>query len=493
MGMKREVVKSNIIVSSGKNISAIIALLFSIVMGRMLGPYGYGLFSFSMVVVSFSLIFTNLGINMTLTRFLSSYIGQGEYAKAGGMVRLLFKYNAALSLIMGSLIILFPDYLAANIFNKPEASTIVFLSGFVLILHAFFDFFYDLFLGVKNFVAYSVIHVAQQALKLVFAVILVFLGWGVLGAIYAVFISYIVVLLFAMVQIKKKHGFVFSPLKGRTEKKVLFGFGMWVFLSTVVGGAYGLVDQVMISMLLGIEDIGFYRIGVSWMFAITYLLPVSAYAMYPYFSSSTDKNILAALFQKSMKYTAMFVFPAAFLLSAFSLPFIQFLYGGKFLEAGSILRILSFVSIPLMMAILISTFFSGIKRPDIAGKITTALLFLNILLNYFMIPIYGSKGAAMATLLSKTVELAVLFLVLKAGLKINFAAPSLWKPLVSSAGGYLVVRAFPAPTILEALPLGLLFIIIYFSLMVMLGGIAREELNYLRRGLELARKRLKNK
>ena len=110
-----------------------------------------------------------------------------------------------------------------------------------------------------------------------------------------------------------------------------------------------------------------------------------------------------------------------------------------------------------------------------------------------MIPIYGSKGAAMATLLSKTVELTILFCVLRAVLKINFVAPSLWKPLVSSVVGYLLVNLFPAPTVLEALPLGLLFIIVYFSLMVMLKGIAREELNYLRRGLQLARKRLRNK
>jgi O-antigen/teichoic acid export membrane protein len=493
MGIKSEILQSNIIVSSGKNISAVIALLFSVVMGRMLGPYDYGLFSFCMVVVSFSLIFTNLGINMTLTRFISSSIGQNEFFKAGGIVRLLFKYKVFLTILISFIILLFPDYLAANIFNKPEAANIVFFAGFVLIFHSFFDFFYDFFLGVKNFYTYSIIHVSQQFFKFIFATILVYLGFGVTGAIYALFISYILILVYVIFTIKSKHNFVFSSKKIKTKKKALFNFGIWVFLSTVVGGAYGIVDQVMISMLLGVTDIGYYRISVSWMFAITYLLPISAYAMYPYFSSSQDKKILASMVQKSIKYAAMFVFPAAFLLSAFSTIFIQFLYGENFLEAGSILRILSFVAIPLMMTILIATFFSGIKRPDVVGKITSILILLNVLLNYFMIPLYGAEGAAIATLISKSLELAILLWVLRVVIKIKFSVSNLWRPLVSALGGYLLISLFSFHSIIESLFFGIVFVIVYSLLMYIVGGIAEEELNYLRKGFQLAKKRLKNK
>jgi O-antigen/teichoic acid export membrane protein len=120
MSLKREIAKANVFFTIGRITSAIIAFFFSIILARLLQPHNFGLYSFYVVVASFFILFTDFGMNSTLTRFVANYIGKGKYRKASTLTKLIFKYKIILTLATGVLISIFSNQISTFIFNKPK-------------------------------------------------------------------------------------------------------------------------------------------------------------------------------------------------------------------------------------------------------------------------------------------------------------------------------------------------------------------------------------
>ena len=57
----------------GNVVATVLSALCGILIARLLGPELYGAYSLIYTVVSFLVMFTGLGINATLTRFISCY------------------------------------------------------------------------------------------------------------------------------------------------------------------------------------------------------------------------------------------------------------------------------------------------------------------------------------------------------------------------------------------------------------------------------------
>lgn len=490
MSLRREITKSTAIYVFGKNLSAVIAFSLAIILPRLLKPYDFGLYSFCLFVMGFSRIFTNLGMDETLVRFTANYIGKGEHDKGATLVRTIFRYKLALAMVVGISIALFSGQIASQIFNKPEASFMVFLAGFLLVLLAFYDFSVSLLFGTKNVTGVSIIQILQYILRFVFAVGLVLLGFSTFGAVLGIMLAFVGSLIAAVLIVYRKHNFIFTSKGADFDMRTLFSFNMWIFVVITAGGFYGFVDQAMISRMLKIEDIGFYKIGLSWMFAIINIIPISTQVLYPYFSS-IDKSKVNALFSGSLRYAAMFIFPAAILLSALSEPFVVFLYGEEFLPVSPVLEVLALASAPMMFTMILYTFYFGVKRPEIIAKIVVGMVAVNVILNYFLILEYGIVGAAIATLISKTVEFLVLFLLAVLEWKPTFSYSSFLKPLLVSVAGTSVAFGYDITGPLAAVAYAVGFLIFYVAVMWLIKGITSQDVEHIKEDLGALLKRLR--
>jgi O-antigen/teichoic acid export membrane protein len=72
MNVARQAAKGTMFVFAGDTSSAVILSITSIIIARMLGPSEYGLYSIALAVPSLMLLFTDLGINPALIRYLVS-------------------------------------------------------------------------------------------------------------------------------------------------------------------------------------------------------------------------------------------------------------------------------------------------------------------------------------------------------------------------------------------------------------------------------------
>jgi O-antigen/teichoic acid export membrane protein len=491
MGLRKEITKSTAIYVFGKNLSAVLAFSLAIVLPRLLKPHDFGLYSFCLFIVGFSRIFLNLGLDETLIRFTANYIAQKRYDRAAVVVRTIFKYKFILTLVVGASISLFSDQIAGQIFNKPEGSFMVFLAGFLLVLLGIYDFIASLFFGTKNMTGVSTIQVLQYFFRFIFAVGLVLLGFGIFGAVLGVIISFALTLLVAIFIMYRKHSFIFTEKGGDIDKRTIFTFSMWLFIILTVGGFYGLVDQAMISRMLKIEDIGFYKIGLSWMYAIMNVIPLSTQVLFPYFSS-LDKSRLNILFSTSFRYAAMLIFPIAFLLSSLSEPFVIFLYGEEYLPVSPVLKVLAIVSVPVLFTTILFTFYSGIKKPEIIAKVVIVMVCVNIVLNYVLILEYGISGAAIATLISKIIEFFILFAIAVSRWKLAFSYLAFLKPLMVSVAGTAVAFNYNIVGIENAIIYAFAFLIFYVAAMWLVKGITHQDVEYLKSDLSVLLKKLRH-
>ncbi len=307
-----------------------------------------------------------------------------------------------------------------------------------------------------------------------------------MGAVLGLILTYTLLVVISTVTIYKKYNFIISEKGTWINRRVLLSFNAWVLLTSMGGMVYGLIDQMMISNMLAIENLGFYKIALTWRWSIVYLVPIASYVMYPYFSGALNKRQLNLMFYNSLRYGSMFIFPLAFLLSAYSGPLILFLYKEPFLPAASALSILAFASIYSVLGSVLMSFFTSIKRPDIVTKVLLLMIMLNIILNYFLIQLYGINGAAIATLISVFSHLVIIFLIAILVKKMMFKLAIILKPLVASVITYVVSLYF-LPNVTNYFTLafyGILSLGVYIIVMLLIRGVTKQDFVHFKNSLK---------
>jgi len=163
---------------------------------------------------------------------------------------------------------------------------------------------------------------------------------------------------------------------------------------------YTRIDQVMIKHMIGAEVVGYYAaaIRVSELF---YFIPgVIVASLFPKLVELKKDNEekYLNLLEKIYRLVIWIAIPIAITLYLFSDMIVDILYGNQYSQAGGILAILSwgiiFTSIGAVFVkiLYIEHYEKKYLYKSILG------VFINIILNYFLIQRYGVNGAAIATL-----------------------------------------------------------------------------------------------
>ncbi|MBU0472057.1 MAG: oligosaccharide flippase family protein [Nanoarchaeota archaeon] len=483
MVMKDELIRSNTIFILSGIIVGVLSFVLSVFLSRTLQPFEYGLYSFALIVVAFFLPFTDFGINQVVVSFTSHYLEKKQYGKIKNLLKIVLKYKMIVTIVIAFILITFSDFIAISIFNKTGVGYIILLSGVLILLESVLNFFVSLFAGLKRFKLLSIIRVLEKVFKFGFIVALVLVGLKSTGALLGIVIGLVVLLFLCGFIIKSRFKHLISTRESSIERRNVFNFSVWVFMGFIISSIYAVTDSFLISILMPVESIGFYRIGMVLVYGIVSLLPISA-VLFPYFSGSQNKKELFSMFFNSMRYILIFILPLGFLLASLAHPIILFIYGSSFLPAVSALQILGFVTVPFMLSALLVNYFNGIKKPNIPTKIIVASFILNVILNYILIILYGLSGAATATLIASLFQFA--FLLLFVDIKERLLKSSIfWKPLFSSIIIYFLASVFVINNIFELIFYGLFSLGIYVIIMFLIKGITRRDFGVIKQALSI--------
>lgn len=170
---------------------------------------------------------------------------------------------------------------------------------------------------------------------------------------------------------------------------------------------YMRIGQVMLGNIMGDKDVGIYsvatRLAEAW-----YFIPMSiATSVFP--SIVKAKRESPEIYRQRLEafYSLMSLISlgVATLTFLFSNTIITLLFGAQYAEAGPVLSIYIWASIPVFLNIASTQFLIAENLTRVALYRTLAGAIANILLNIVLISKYGPVGAALATLLSYCVTL----------------------------------------------------------------------------------------
>lgn len=184
--------------------------------------------------------------------------------------------------------------------------------------------------------------------------------------------------------------------------KYLFMQGLPIIIGSIAHIIFMKVDQLMIGEMLGDYELGIYSVAVR-IAELWYFIPTMAVSvLLPNLVDLKEKNkeMFLRYLQKYMSIMVLIGYLAGFLTTLFAKPIILVLYGQEYISAAPILSIYIWAGIFINMSELRGSYFVIMEYTHYSLWCNLIGAATNIFFNFFLIPLVGSTGAAVATLLS---------------------------------------------------------------------------------------------
>jgi O-antigen/teichoic acid export membrane protein len=196
------------------------------------------------------------------------------------------------------------------------------------------------------------------------------------------------------------------------ELRPLLTFGRWVTVSSVVVPVLLYLDRVIIGALLTMAAVAYYAIPYEIVTRL-WIIPASLVAaLFPAFSTLAgqgQRERLASLLARSMKWVLLTLGPAVVIIAAFARDILQLWLGLDFAqESTAALQILAVGVLVSSMVQVQYALVQALGRPDLAAKFHLAQLPLYALLVWWLVGVWGATGAALAQSIRLTVEALLL-------------------------------------------------------------------------------------
>jgi len=396
----------------------VVSLFVGIYVARYLGPERFGLLSYTLSFVWLFSSLASVGLDEILVRELVKSPEQRN-----NLLGTVFWLKVCGTLVMGTTIALVLKYTVED--QQTYWMIALIALGFLFQVTNVVDFYFQSQVQSKFAVRAQVI---QLILTSLFKIYLVWNQAELIWFAFALMLDQAVVaVLFLLVYHWKIGWFPFFSFRWKQAKKLMRDAWPIIFAGMVVS-FYMRIDQVMLKEMLDAKAVGVYAAAVKLCEA-WYFLPTALIAsIFPAVIKAKIKS--KTLYDKRVQnlYDLMVWSSIAVALPTTLLAdwVILILYGTDFQEAADVLRIYIWAGVFVTLGIANSKWLiaENLQRYLFIRTILGALL--NVGLNLWLIPIYGIKGAAIATMVAQgTVGFLSLSFFKKTRHNFLFAAKSL--------------------------------------------------------------------
>lgn len=188
---KNELIKGTAVLFIALNIFNFLNLIFNFLMGRMLGPAGYGVLA---TLMSFIYIYAipSEAIQTLVAKYASKFKAKKEENKTKYLMKIFLKRGVALSIILFLLLMVISIFLSDKLGIDYWLIILINLTVFVVFIGPVTR---GIMQGRKKFGAFGYSFVIESLVKVVASVLLVYFGFGILGAVHGVLLGIFVGLL----------------------------------------------------------------------------------------------------------------------------------------------------------------------------------------------------------------------------------------------------------------------------------------------------------
>jgi len=397
MNFQRGLLTSAVIYTIANIINASIPLCLLPILTRVLSPADYGKVAMFATLLAIFSAFT--GFN-SLGALTVRYFQQDQF--------ILSKYvSTCLAILFGSLVLVLGIVLLsinwfAHITQLPAQWVVI----AVIIAGAQFIFQIPLTLwrASNQPFKYASLQIAQSAINAALSLWLVLgLGWAWEGSTSGQSFSLIIFAVFVLILLHLSGSARGAPRKDYALDALKFGVPL---IPHVIGNMLmAMSDRVMITNLLGIEQTGIYMVGLQVGMGLGLLTSSFNKAFGPWLLGKlSDIDEMGKV--RIVRYTYLYfliVSILAILLGLLAPWLLDILVGEKFRQASGIVIYIAFGFAFGGMYLMVTNYIFYMSKTYLLAIITGLSGFLNIILNFFLIQLFGLKGAAIGFVITQFV------------------------------------------------------------------------------------------
>lgn len=366
------------------------SFIISILLARLLGAEGKGIITGIFVIPNMMISLADLGVRQAS----AYYIGQKKYTIQGVLSSSLFLWLIT-SIISMSVVLVY--YLVPS--TTDYSIPLIIIALMYVPAKILVSYFNGILQGQQKFGNINMKYVIEFIFRFAFVILLVWVfDLGVVGAVFATFITNVAVLLYSASIIRQTAKLELRYIKGVPQdifkKGIVFAIGVFVLQLNYK------IDIVFLENMVNAHDLGIYSVGVTLaelIWQVPTAIGVVLFARSANSKTDREANERSALLLR-ISWVPIIIGSILFWVGA---PFIvPLLYGEDFFQSAEVIRILLPGIVMMVLFKILNVNLAGRGQPLFAMKIYLVTLAINIVMNLILIPIYGISGAAFSSTVS---------------------------------------------------------------------------------------------
>jgi O-antigen/teichoic acid export membrane protein len=397
--------------------STVIMAIGTLVLAALLSPEGVGLYGMALIPASIINFFRDWGVNSALTQQIASLRAAGKQSEIHDVIvsGVVFEVISGAVLSLVCFAVAWPIALFLSPQDVGSLSVYISITSLSVFAGAILSAAGSIFVGFERMKFNSLTQILQAVVKTAFGPLLIVLGFGVLGAVYAATVSIlagavvsILIVYFAL--FRSLHKCKVGKCDVKRTLKPMLKYGLPLTGSGIVIGVLPLFFTFMMAAYAGPWMMGNYYAGAYFSVLLTFVSLPIATALFPVFSKlnpEKEPGLVKTVFASSVKYTAVLLVPATMILITLATPLVNTLFPAqgimqslfvvnaapKFPFAPLFLVLTSVVNLFVLIGnISLGTFQTGIGKTNQVMKQSVLSLAVGLPLAYILVGYFASLG-----------------------------------------------------------------------------------------------------
>ena len=377
----------------GSNLSVTLCnIIVGIILTRLLGAAGYGIYSAIIVVPVMIIGFTQLGIRRSAIYHIGNKILPEDNIISA--LFLLLLWTSALSILICGFVYFFSDSTPVD----PLIIALVLLTIPLLLTNIFAG---GVFLGKDEIRKASIVNAGPTILTLVLTLIIV---WGmkmsVLGAFLAITLANVIMFFITYRLLMGGSSYKITWKYHEGLMKSIIKLGLVNAIAVFIMQLNYRIDILMLKKLSTLEEVGFYSLAMQIAEQLWHVpLAIETIILSRSANSGEDRQLqrtVASIFRVSL----ILGFIGGVIIFFIAPPLIPLVFGHEFARSVRMIQVVLPGILILIGFRILNSRLTGMGKPQIAIFVFLPALVINFLANLVLIPRYGGIGAAWATNIS---------------------------------------------------------------------------------------------
>ena len=382
-------------------VSKIGALLFTIILARLLMPEFFGLYTVALGTILVFSYFSDLGIGQTLIRFVSKESSKNNLPKAKAYGSYLFKIKF---IVLSGIMIIFIILIKPLTLYYQKPLFLIFFSGILyLFAISISNFFQSFFNSLNDFKTPFIRETLFQIIRLIIIPLTViyllnksFSGEQILIIIFIIlgtlwsFLAFFLFFLLKKTSLIKSEKILLEP----NEKKGVNLFFSSLLIFSIFSTIFNYLDIFILGGFVSSEYIGYYQSAMGLIGSLVTLVLYSN-SLLPIFSRLSNEDLDKG-FKRVFKLTFLISLFFSTISFLFSDLIINLLYGESYAPASFFLKGLSLLLILLPFNSLYNGYFIAKGKPNIIKNLLIFVSIFNLVFTFSLVYFLSKQSEFLA-------------------------------------------------------------------------------------------------